>query len=319
MKRDQARLLADTRLSPAAVVLGLRISALGAGEHRLDADQLSAMLQRSPSRNTVSALIRELRLHGYVDQVQGGGNGRGAAYQWLGGNPIPAQPVVQESSEEASGGPILHNTLGMNGNHAQPIGQEGVHAHHTVQEAPSRARAAVGGGEGVVVNPPVVPPVVEDAETAIANNEILAGCRGAMRDYLRQRVPQHRQVGFVWSAVGWLNSNGFAWLNDEGTLTPPDVRPGLLANALNQLLASDEKGYKAPVGDPRNLLQKLRIICGQHGIERKSNGHREPASGAGTGRGGNGGTPAAAGAGKGGRIFTEYTPGSPHGPTGNGA
>ncbi len=35
------------------------------------------------------------------------------------------------------------------------------------------------------------------------HDELLTGCRGALRDYLRARVPPGRQLGFVQTLAGW--------------------------------------------------------------------------------------------------------------------
>lgn len=102
----------------------------------------------------------------------------------------------------------------------------------------------------------VLYPLSPDAEAAIEKHgAVLAGCRDSLRDYLRRRVPPSRQSGYVHSVAGKINGLGFNWLG-----VPMEKRAGLVSAALNELSATDETGYKSPVGDPRNFGQKLQIL-----------------------------------------------------------
>jgi hypothetical protein len=109
-------------------------------------------------------------------------------------------------------------------------------------------------------NPPIVPPASLDERTA-AVVEQMNGCRGALTDYLLARVPDPtRQYSFAQSVASWMNGADVTpWRLPNGGLLPEDERPGMLATALNELAASDERKMARGVGDPGNLRTKLNI------------------------------------------------------------
>lgn len=105
-------------------------------------------------------------------------------------------------------------------------------------------------------------------------SEKLSGCRGALRDYLRARVPLDRQYGYVQSVVVWIDNPLATFRRPDGTAVPPDERTQLLAVALNEMSATDETKRKHAAGDPSNLKTKLGFVI----RDRYGGGARSPAS-----------------------------------------
>jgi len=114
-----------------------------------------------------------------------------------------------------------------------------------------------GGGARATLDP--------KADEAIERHgEKLAGCRGALRDYLAQRVHPPRQYAYVQKIAGWLDGlDPSVFRLPDGTTLPADGRTGLLADALNDLAASDERCMKRPAGDPANLRTKISVLLAQ--------------------------------------------------------
>lgn len=108
----------------------------------------------------------------------------------------------------------------------------------------------------------------ETIEDAIGQHaELLHGCRGALRDYCRKRVPAADQYAYVQTLAGWLDGTE---PNLFGKLEPR-AKVKLLASALNDLAASDEDRMKGAPGSIRNLRTKLAILLGK--FPTTSNGH----------------------------------------------
>lgn len=128
--------------------------------------------------------------------------------------------------------------------------------------------------EGEVVNPLSPPddhPLSVRAMQAISDAaEKLAGCRGSLVDYLHARVPEPRQYGYVQSVVSWLDNPAQAFRGSSGGVIPAEERVKILAVALNEMAASDESKYAAPVGDVRNVKNKVSALAKSH--DRKATG-----------------------------------------------
>ena len=92
----------------------------------------------------------------------------------------------------------------------------------------------------------------------------LAGCRGALVDYLQLRVQPQNQRGFVQSIATWLDQPLAYFRQPDSTAVPTELRTARIAAALNELAAGDsEMGMRAPMGDVRNLKTKLDIVIRQ--------------------------------------------------------
>jgi hypothetical protein len=120
--------------------------------------------------------------------------------------------------------------------------------------------------------PSIISPSALDERAAEAigqHSALLTGCRGALRDYLTARVQPAQQYAYVQRLATALNGMGFRWnpLGLGGGPIPEAERPGLVAAALNELLATGERKAEQPMkwpdGDPRNLFTKLEILAKQ--------------------------------------------------------
>lgn len=243
------QMLCDQRLSDGARVIGLRIAALGDDLHELAPDDFSRMVAGFPKQETIAKHLRQLEILGYIERKPGG-RAHSDRFRFL-------------FSAEENAGPKKDSPLQNAG--ANDLAPENMSDLNTL---------VVGEEEDVRRKPPISPLRCELDEkakaTVDANAGILAGCRGSMRDYLAANVPMARQYAYVQSVVGWLNDiNPAIWaLPDGGWLEKPKRTP-LLAEAFNDLGASDERVMKRPVGDIANLQTKLNYL-----LRKRSNGKR---------------------------------------------
>lgn len=265
------RLMADTRLSDSARVIGFWLLHEEVGDDgfvELRFDAIRAMLHGFPSDDVIRKHLRMLRGSGWAERKPGG-FGKGDRYRML--DPLNQPPETARHAPE-------HTLLDPNLSTPYPTrpGPE-----HTLSPARPASTPSLGtdlggdyrggkvGRENASGSPPVVPPgpnpdgvVDEDAEALIGEHpEALTGCRDALRDYLARRIPagNGRQRGYVATIITWVEG-GYSdrmWARPDGTKVKPPARPGVLAEAINELLGSDEGGRKHPVGDPRNLKNKL--------------------------------------------------------------
>lgn len=229
-RRALSGLIADSRLTDAARLLGIHLAMLGEGEHELPYDQLATLLHGCPNRNTVGGHIRKLEAFGYIERTSEGGRGHSPRFRWIGLAPNEACANATYSTN-------------------------------------ARALTATDDvADADVTTPPVIPlpPALHpDAEAAIERHgEKLRGCRDSLRDYLRLRVPPERQYGYVQAVATWLDGFGFNWSSGrhQGMPLPRGERPPLLAAALNELAATNEGKRVHDAGDPANLKTKLGIL-----------------------------------------------------------
>lgn len=258
-------LLRDARLSDSARILGLHLSMLGEGEHEMSFDELAALLHGTPQTETVGKHMRQLCVFGYAERTSAGGRGS-PRYRWVPELSGPKKIGLEQSMPR--------------------------------KKSAQSATVVVDDGD-VEQTPPISPLKVLDkrAERALEqHNAILAGCRGALRDYLTDYVIPEKQYAFVQLVAGWLNGiDAGVWKLPTGSSLPPPERPGMLATALNDLAASSRL-MKGPVGEPANLRTKLNVLLRQRGDNERRNGgtghHSGGASGQGSGGKGAGGSQA---------------------------
>jgi hypothetical protein len=124
-----------------------------------------------------------------------------------------------------------------------------------------------------VVVTPLNPPSGLDERTAAVVDR-LAGCRGALTDYLLAAVPDPtRRYSYAQTVASWMaGMDPSVWRLPGGALLPAPDRPGMLAASLNELAAGDERMMKRPVGDPANLRTKLNV-----NLKKRQDHERKPA------------------------------------------
>jgi hypothetical protein len=137
--------------------------------------------------------------------------------------------------------------------------------------------------------PPSLPPPVPDARarervekpsvgdevkaTVHKSDELLAGCRDSLLDYLTVRVDPRYQGAYVQRVVTSLQgADEWMWKDRTGrTLT--DGRTKVLAAAFNELASGDEVGqhFPEPPGGFGNLRSKVRyLVASSLGVDRDS-------------------------------------------------
>lgn len=235
-------LLCDQSLSDAARVIGLRICAMGDDWHELAPDDFAKMCAGYPKHETIAKHLRALEISGYIVR-KSGGRGHSDSFRFA------------FSSEQKSGSKTFRSGV------------------LSIRPENSPDLNAVVVVEGVVEETPIVPlPVLSaEAEAAIEKNDAkLAGCRDSLRDYLTSRVPPDRQKAYVYTIVAWLDdSDPSVWRKPTGGWLGKEFRTAVLATALNELGAANEKMRKYEAGDPVNLKTKINILIKQ----RESDGN----------------------------------------------
>jgi hypothetical protein len=216
---ELAQIVADPRLTSDAVRLVLYVRELGPGEHEIDAADLRLLMGCRSSKPVYAA--RKVAIdRGYL-RFREGGQGHSNRYEYV-----------------APQGDLSENRLPHKATYSPPV---------------------VEGGDVV---PPMVPlhPIAPDAEKALErHDEVLTGCRGPLRDYLRRRVQPPRQASYVHDIASKIEGMGFQWHG-----TPLTERVRFVNGALNELAATEESTeYKYPPGDPRNLRTKIGILLAE--------------------------------------------------------
>lgn len=133
-------------------------------------------------------------------------------------------------------------------------------------------------------NPPTPLRLEERVEVILSKDDgKLSGFVDPLRDYLAERVPPHRQHAYLRTVQGWLDGTANVFRKPDGTRLEPDRIPDVLAEALNDLGASDEEMMKRPVGDPANLRTKIDALLRLRGRRHDRNpGPGNPATASGS-------------------------------------
>lgn len=261
-------LLDDTRLSREARLMALHLVRLGDGEHQVSTQDWQRVLGAGPrgvaKRQSIAQYMQELEVLGWIRRREGGS---GSPYYQLlpspqgtpAASPVPSGDARGASapvpSGDASGSPVPSgDTLpSPQGTPAGPLLLQDI---FVVSDSRTRTREQL--------HP--------DAEHAIEGAEgVLNGCRGALRDYLAARVKPERQYGYVQRLVTSLQgADEFMWADKTGRKLT-EGRTGILAAALNELIAGSEVGehFSDPPGGFSNLRSMVRYLVASHfGAER---------------------------------------------------
>jgi hypothetical protein len=246
----------DPSMTPDAVRLTIYYASLGEGGHPYDRDRLSELLEEAGEKRIRKALQRAERC-GYLRRVKGG-----QATDRFAFSPAPKAGESRDLSPAQEGGEKL-----------SPPHGAGQSTLSTPQAAGERPYVVVGGdGRSTPFNSPTGQnPLSVQAMQAISTaGEKLEGCRGALVDYLQARVKEGQQYGYVQSVVAWLDNPLQVFRDETGMAIPQSERVKLLAVALNEMAATDEGTYRAPVGDVRNV--KNKVIALAKGYGKKATG-----------------------------------------------
>lgn len=255
------QLLCDQSLTDAARIIGLRMAALEDDWHELAPDDFAKMVSGYPRADAVRRHLRQLEMAGYIERKIGG-RGHSDSFRFIASDVSTSLKTDRlESKPDANDlDSRFDSTL------SAPVVEE---------------------GDGVTDKPPSSPfQLSERVEAAFTKHaEVLAGCRGALRDYLRDNVPtDSRRYAYVQSVASWMaDADPSVWRLRDGGLLPKDERPSTLAAALNEIAAGDERTMKRPVGDPGNLKTKINILLKQRGQNGRSNGTNAGRNGTGNG------------------------------------
>lgn len=246
MTPDQLALLADTRLSREARLIGLYVSAVGRDPQEVPHDTWRKLLGRGgrggpPKDATIAGYISELKNLGWVDQNTKTGRGHSPEYTFR-------PPSEGGANEEIA-----------------PLLRRGLNLDPTRKGGPSTDGYPPSGGLNAPttsssVLPPPPPPLQAQAREFIEGSDSLVGCRDSLADYLTERVDPIRQLAYAQSVAGIIEGTDEAtWLKPDGSHHSED-RPKIIAGCLNEIRSGDEVGqyFPGPPGDIRNLKSKIR-------------------------------------------------------------
>lgn len=237
MTEDQLALLGDTRLPPAARVIGLMISLAGPEGVELRRSALGALLHGAPSDDTVGRHLRALEQTQWVVRAKGG-RGHPDTYRILARHECGAKTTLRSAlSGELKDSLALRGVL-------KPLS--------TPLDAELRAPTSSS-------LPPPPPPNARVREFVLSR-ETMEGCRTRLLDYLAERIEPGFQLGYAQTVAGMIEgSDEQVWRKPTGAVLT-DGRAGIVGACLNELRAGDERGkyFPGPPGDVRNLRSKIR-------------------------------------------------------------
>jgi hypothetical protein len=267
-RKELETLMADTRLSADARVLGFLIASRSErGPAGLEAEELEDALSADAGPHRRRQAIRQLERRGYLERTPGG-RGHPDRYEFrvppndsLNMDRVPKSDTLKESVE-------VYTTTK---HHPK---QDRVPPNATLNGPHTRDKVVEVVSSTVEALPPISPMATEALEQHAA---LLAGCRGALTDYLQAHVPEPKQQPYVQTVATWLNGFGFTWTTPSGARVPAKERTGMLAAALNELSTQGEEEMKYKPGDPRNLKTKLDILT----KPLTRTGHAKPRAGGG--------------------------------------
>lgn len=245
MTETQVAILHDNRLSEQARIMLLWIASQEGDDGWVEApfDTLRQLLRDYPTDDTISRHLRTVTGSKWAER-RPGGRGHADCFKII-----------------------------------APCHRGGLNALSPLPRGGAKRTVVVEGGVGIT---PLYPPLAEPEKISHTLDErveaVLAdeshgfsGFRSALRDYLTERVPPRRQHGYVRLVQTWLDGTDMAVFRmPDGTRLEPDKVPRLMAEALNDLMASDEAHMKRPIGDPANLRTKIDALLRLRGRRHDS-------------------------------------------------
>ena len=261
MTPEQLALFGDHTLTETARMIGLLIlerAPIGDWVELTHAE-LAVFLHDYPSSDTIRRHVGRLERAGWVES-RPGGRGHGQMYR------VVKSRTHADPSEARTDAGL--NKPGTGAEVKAPLRTYPTDTPGTDAEL-SRVGGDYRGGsrreEEVVLENPTSFHLDPRAREALdQHDDKLAGCRGALVDYLQLRVQPPNQRGFVQSIATWLDQPLAYFRQPDSTAVPAELRTARIAAALNELAAGDsERDMRAPMGDVRNLKTKLDIVIKQ--------------------------------------------------------
>ena len=249
---DKTReIVRDTRLSSDARIVALEVHLREGDQHEISFDEWSMLLGQA-GNHRIRRALKQSELAGWIDRTPGGG-GHSDSFA----SSLPESTTLRGDSR---------------GEEQVVLSQEG----------------EVAGGAGAARE--AEPELHPRAQALLERKESpLNGCRGALRDYLDLRVDPDRQYAYIRTLVGWFEGmDPSIWRKPNGRPVDTDRRTSIVADALNDLAASDEDQMKRPAGDPANLRTKIQVRIAQredpHGRNRRGSRDDRSSGSDGSGR-----------------------------------
>lgn len=231
MDAQVAEMMMDARLSSDARVIGFFIANRGPGAHEISREEFGDVITNDAGRDRVRRALAQLERLAWVTR-RPGGRGHFDTFEFSGLEFRGLKIKPPETPSPKTDSRLEPRPL-------SPIGS-------STQDD----------------NNPLISPLAEKALEQ--HDEKLGGCRGAIRDYLTVLPVGRRQAAYVQTVAAYLDDiDPSVWRLPSGGWLPKPDRTAVLAVALNELAAGDEKMMKRPVGDPANLKTKINILLKQ--------------------------------------------------------
>jgi DNA-binding transcriptional ArsR family regulator len=246
-------ILSDPGLTDLARVLAFYIASKGPGAHEIPLREFCRVGHGYPTPETISAHLKQLERAGYLER-RPGGRGHFDSYQ------VTCPAIVEKDSTGFPPGAKETPPTDSTGPEPGPI--------QIAQGDDRELNGPVVVEEIEVVKEPPVVPLSASAEQALAKYDAkLAGCRGALRDYLAHIVRNpFRQYSYVQTVAVWMDDGDpSVWQLPTGGWLPRDERAKVLAVALNELATNGEKLERDNPGSPDNLRKRIRYILSRRG------------------------------------------------------
>lgn len=290
MQKDLSAVVLDPRLSPAAARLVLDVARRGSGEHEIPFSHFKS-LTCAGEKVTRSALkLAEERR--WISR-RPGGQGKHDCFEFTpaesatliatesGITPAESATLTVDASENYPGQKSTPNDI-TPANNAALSSRARVSPVRAVSEEASKLDS----------EPPVVPLSAEAEKFLDEQSEKFNGCRGALRDYLQERVHPRRQSAYLHSLACYIDDSQVVFRWPDGGRVPIERRTPIVSTALNELRAHGERDVQPPMkpmkwpnGDVRNLKTKISILIKQeweHGKRKPdTNGRGAPRKGEG--------------------------------------
>lgn len=257
LTEQQLELLQDAAISTDARVLGLWLSDNAIDWLEVDIEQFNDLLSADATKDRRQRALAQLERRGWAER-RPGGRGHSDCFRFSGRKTRQLSATLPEIQAAESG------TYPDSSRESRQVSTDSSRDIRQLNDPGGGYRGGREENEGGGEQHPPTPHLESAAIEAMSRHgEVLAGCRGSLRDYLLSRVSPGSQSAYVHAVVCYLNDQQPVFRYPDGSRIPTELRRGLLATALNELGAQDEQRMKSPVGDVRNLKTKIDIVIRQ--------------------------------------------------------